>query len=106
MSDMARELIQQALDQDYNGANKTFGEIMSSKLSDVLDQEQVRMADAVYNGVDADAENEDDIMGDEDGGEQLELELETEDEFESEDEDDEEEFEFDDDEEEISPEES
>ena len=75
MSDMARELIQQALDQDYNSANKTFGEIMTAKLDDVLNQEKVRMADAVYNGGDPDVE--DDVLGDQDGV-QLELDLDTE----------------------------
>ena len=74
---MARELIQQALDQDYNNANKTFGEIMSSKLSDALDQEQIRIADQIYNGVEPDDETDEDIMGDEDG-DQLELDLDTE----------------------------
>lgn len=102
MSDMAKELIQQALDQDYNSANKTFGEIMSSKLTDILDQEKVRMADAVFNGVDIDDEDGDDILGDEDGDEQLELDLDPEDESESEGEVEEEELELDDDEEEES----
>ena len=77
MSEMARELIQQALDQDYNNSNKTFGEIMSSKLSDALDQEQIRIADQIYNGVEPDDETDEDIMGDEDG-DQLELDLDTE----------------------------
>ena len=102
MSEMARELIQQALDQDYNKANQTFGEIMNTKLSDVLDQEQVRMADAVYNGGDPD--DDDDILGDEDG-DQLELDLETEDDYE-ESEEDEEVFDSEDDELPLDPEES
>jgi protein required for attachment to host cells len=78
MSEMARQLVQQALDQDYNKASKTFGEIMSAKLSDVLDQEKIRIAGQIYNGVEPDDEDEEDILGDEDG-DQLELDLETED---------------------------
>lgn len=104
MSDMARELIQQALDQDYNNANKTFGEIMNTKLDDVLNQEKVRMADAVYNGGEPD--DEDDVLGDEDG-DQLELDLETEgdDEEQEETEEESEIFDADDDELPLDPEE-
>ena len=72
MSEMARELIQQALDQDYNNANKTFGNIMQVKLADTLDQEKVRLADQIYNGVDPDEENEEEIETDD---EQLDLDL-------------------------------
>lgn len=68
MSDAVKDLIQQAFDQDFNNAGKTFGDIMSVKLSDVLDQEKVRLADQIFNGVE-DAEEEDD---------QLELDLEDE----------------------------
>ena len=88
MSDLARELVQQAIDQDYNKASKTFGEIMSTKLSDTLDQETIKLANSVYNGIDPEEEedhdaDEDDIMGDEDG-DQLELDLSAEDEDEME----------------------
>jgi hypothetical protein len=77
MSEAVKELISQALDQDYNNANKTFNDVMTIKMSDLLDQEKVRLADQIYNGVEADDENDDDIMGDEDG-DQLELDLDTE----------------------------
>jgi len=82
MSELARELVQQALDQDYNKASKTFGEIMNTKLSDVLDQEKVRIANSVYNGIDPNEEEDhdetdEDILGDEDG-DQLELDLDAE----------------------------
>ena len=46
-----QELIKASLDQDYNHANKIFGEVMTIKMSDLLDQEKVKMADQVYNGV-------------------------------------------------------
>lgn len=65
------DLVQHALDQDYNKANKIFGDMMSVKLNDVLDQEKMKIADQVYNGVEEDDE------------EQLELDLEDEDEEDS-----------------------
>jgi len=83
MSEAVKDLIQQAMDQDYNNANKTFNDVMTIKMSDLLDQEKVRLADNIYNGVEPDDEDEDDIMGDEDG-DQLELDLETEDDYEAE----------------------
>ena len=46
-----QDLIKASLDKDYNHANKIFGEVMTIKMSDLLDQEKIRMADQVYNGV-------------------------------------------------------
>ena len=46
-----QDLIQQAINQDFTKANKTFGEIMTIKMNDLLDQEQIRLADQIYNGV-------------------------------------------------------
>ena len=94
------DLVQHALDQDYNKANKIFGDMMGTKINDVLDQEKIRLADQIYNGVEADDEDDDDIMGDEDGDDQLELDLDAEDESEPEGEDEEEESESEGDEEE------
>lgn len=93
MSEMARELVQQALDQDYNKASKTFGEIMNTKLSDVLDQEKIRLSNSVYNGIDPDEEEDhdetdEDILGDEEG-DQLELDLDAEGDDEAEEDDEE-----------------
>ena len=51
-----QDLIKASLDQDYNHANKIFGEVMTIKMSDLLDQEKVKMADQVYNGVPAEEE--------------------------------------------------
>ena len=45
MSEDTQTMIQQALDQDWNKANKTFSDIMSVKLSDVLDQEKIKLAE-------------------------------------------------------------
>ena len=94
------DLVQHALDQDYNKANKIFGDMMGTKINDVLDQEKIRLADQIYNGVEADDEDDDDIMGDEDGDDQMELDLEADGESEEGGEDPEEESESDGDEEE------
>tara|TARA_Y100001937_G_C7128038_1_gene335833 strand:- start:906 stop:1313 length:408 start_codon:yes stop_codon:yes gene_type:complete len=45
------ELIKSSLGNDYNKANQIFGDIMTIKLSDVLDQEKVNMASKIYNDV-------------------------------------------------------
>ena len=78
------DMIQNALDQDFNKANKAFGDIMTIKMNDLLDQEQVKLADQIYNGVEPDEETN---ASEED---QLELDLEGEGELESEESDDEE----------------
>tara|TARA_Y100001937_G_scaffold122485_1_gene183302 strand:- start:425 stop:778 length:354 start_codon:yes stop_codon:yes gene_type:complete len=59
-------LVQHALDQDYNKANKVFGDVMGVRINDILDQEKVKLADQIYNGVEPQEEEDD---------EQLELDL-------------------------------
>ena len=63
-----QDLIQNTIDQNYTNANGNFADIMTLKLNDVLDQEKIRLADQIYNGVE-------DREGDEDEDEQLELDL-------------------------------
>jgi len=77
-NDSFADLVQHALDKDYNKANKVFGNLMQAKIGDALDQEKIRLADQIYNGVEADAENDEDIVGDEDGDDQLDLDFEAE----------------------------
>ena len=60
MSDI-KDLIQHALDQDYNKASEVFGQVMSIKTQDVLDQEKVKLANQIYNGVEAEEDDEADI---------------------------------------------
>ena len=87
-----QDLIKASLDQDYNHANKIFGEVMTIKMSDLLDQEKVRMADQVYNGVEEEeeAEPEEDLEDDEESeGEEGEDEDEAEEDSEDEEEDEE-----------------
>jgi hypothetical protein len=88
-----QNLIQHAMDQEYTRANDIFKDVMTIKLNDLLDQEEVRIADQMFNGV------EDEDFEDDD--EQLELDLEAESESESEESDDEEEHEESNDEEEL-----
>lgn len=72
------DLIQHALDQDYNKANKVFGNMMGVKVNDVLDQEQVKLADQIFNGAEPEEDDEEDGYNT-----QGELDLEAEGEFES-----------------------
>ena len=81
-----QDLIKASLDKDYNHANKIFGEVMTIKMSDLLDQEKVRLADQIYNGVPEEEEEEVEV-DDEDNMD------ETEEEEKEEDEEDEEEIE-------------
>jgi len=53
-----QDMIQHALDQNFNKATDTFNDMMTVKMSDLLDQEKIRLADEIYNG----AEPEDDQM--------------------------------------------
>ena len=81
-----QDLIKASLDKDYNNANKIFGEVMTIKMSDLLDQEKVKMANQVYNGVEEEPEEDPDLNDEE----ETEEDLESEDEEEYEDEDEEE----------------
>ena len=84
------DLVRHSLDQDYNKANKVFGDLMSDKLNTVLDQAKMKIAGQIYNGDpedeeeiedEEDIENEEevDVEGEEDT-EETEEEIETEDE--------------------------
>ena len=63
------DLIQYSIDKNYTQATKSFNDVMTIKLNDLLDQEKIRMADQVYNGAEDDPDEE-----------QLELDLDREDE--------------------------
>lgn len=79
-----QDLIKASLDKDYNNANKIFGEVMTIKMSDLLDQEKVRMADQVYNGAEEEEEEEEEL--DDEDIEELESDEEDEDDDEDDDE--------------------
>ena len=61
--DTIEDLVKHSLAQDYNKANEVFGNVMTTKLADVLDQTKVKIAGQIYNG---DPEDEDDPLNDED----------------------------------------
>ena len=69
------DLINHSLNQDYNKANEIFGSIVGQKLDVALEQEKIRLANSVYNGIDPDEEEDDVEVGDD----QLEFDLESED---------------------------
>lgn len=56
-----KDLIQNALDQDYNKASEVFGEIMSVKMSDLLDQEKIKLAGQIYNGEEPEEDTDEEL---------------------------------------------
>ena len=100
-------LVQHALDQDYNNANKVFGDIMGTRINDVLDQEKIKLSNQVYNGVEPEEgdETEDDEqleldLADEEGDHEEDAEVEEDESEEYEDEDEVEDYEEDEEQEE------
>lgn len=73
------DLVQHSLEKDYNKANEIFGNVMTIKMNDILDQTKARLAGEIYNDVppedeeidDEDLEDEeDDAEAEEDGDEE------------------------------------
>ena len=62
--DTIEDLVKHSLDKDYNKANEIFNDVMTVKLTDVLDQAKVKLAGQIYNGDPEDEEIEDEIDGD------------------------------------------
>jgi hypothetical protein len=59
-------LVQAALDKDYNKANEIFGQAISVKMDDVLDQERIKIAGQIFNGDDPEEDDDDeDVDNDE-----------------------------------------
>lgn len=78
---MTTDMIQNALNKDYNKANEIFGEIMTQRVNDALDQEKIKLADQIYNGAEEEQlelDFEDDDVGEEDNSAQSDEESETE----------------------------
>jgi len=68
------DMINYAIDQNFNKANNLFNDMVTIKMSDLLDQEKINVANQMYNGAEPDDEDDEDLMGDEDDS-QLELDL-------------------------------
>ncbi len=73
------DLVKHSLEKDYNKANEIFGNVMTVKMNDILDQTKARLAGEIYNDVppedeeidDEDLEDEeDDAEAEEDGDEE------------------------------------
>lgn len=71
-----QDLINHSLNQDYNKANEIFGTVVGQKLDFALEQEKIRLANSVYNGVDQDAssDNEEQLEFDLDNGDDGDVE--------------------------------
>ena len=85
--DTIEDLIQHSLAQDYNKANEVFGNVMTTRMADLLDQQKVKIAGQIYNNEPADEEDplEDEDFEDTEGEEEGEEEDEEESEEEEED---------------------
>ena len=65
------DLVKASMAQDFNKAGAIFGEVMTIKLNDILDQDKTRLAGQIYNGEEEPEEPELDIDGDEEDDEDL-----------------------------------
>ena len=79
--DTIDDLVKHSLAQDYNKANEVFGNVMTTKLADVLDQTKMKLAGQIYNG---DPEDEEEVEIDDEAEEDTENEEEVEGEEETE----------------------
>ena len=83
--DTIEDLIQHSLAQDYNKANEVFGNVMTTRVADLLDQQKVKIAGQIYNDEPAEEEPLEDDDFEETEGEEEEP-AEDEEEFEEEEE--------------------
>ena len=54
--DTIEDLVKYSLEKDYNKANEVFGNVMTVKMNDVLDQAKTKLAGQIYNDEDPDPE--------------------------------------------------
>ena len=76
--DTIEDLIQHSLAQDYNKANEVFGNVMTTRVGDLLDQQKVKIAGQIYNDEPAEEEPLEDDDFEETEGEEEETEMDTE----------------------------
>ena len=79
--DTTEDLIQHSLAQDYNKANEVFGNVMTTRVADLLDQQKVKIAGQIYNDEPADEEDpleDEDFENTEGEEEEEETEMDTE----------------------------
>ena len=58
------DLVDAALAKDYNKANEIFGQAISVKLDDIMDQERIKLSGQIFNGEEEDVEDLDDSEDD------------------------------------------
>jgi translation elongation factor EF-Ts len=79
MSETIEDLIAKTTEGDFVASNNIFGELMQSKINDAMEQEKIRVAGQIYNGLEPEEMADDQLELDlEDEEEQLELDLEDE----------------------------
>ena len=75
--DTIEDLVQHSLNQDYNKANQVFGNLMTVKLDDMLNQEKVKIANQIHNHINPDDEDleeiDDEDVDDENGEDEEEV---------------------------------
>lgn len=54
--DTIEDLVKYSLEKDYNKANEVFGNVMTVKMNDLLDQAKTRIAGQTYNDEEPDPE--------------------------------------------------
>ena len=73
------DFIDQVLDQDFASAAPTFKDIMGDVMNQSLEQEKVKIADQMFNGIGSEAQTEPDVYElDLDGDDEIEDESEEE----------------------------
>ena len=65
------DLVKHSLEKDYNKANEIFGNVMTVKMNDILDQTKAKLAGEIYNDVPPEDEeiDDEDLEDDEDDAE-------------------------------------
>lgn len=76
MSETIEDLIAKSTEGDFVAANDIFGQLMQGKIDAAMEQEKIRMAGQIYNGL----EPEEMELDADDDDDQLELDLEDEEE--------------------------
>ena len=69
--DTIEDLVKHSLEKDYNKANEIFGNVMTVKMNDILDQTKAKLAGEIYNDVPPEDEeiDDEDLEDDEDDAE-------------------------------------
>ena len=83
MSETIEDLIAKTAEGDFVASNNIFGELMQGKINDAMEQEKIRVAGQIYNGLEPeemelDTDDNQLELDLEDEEEQLELDLEDE----------------------------